>query len=410
MLDGALHFGDSGWDIALHNGRVYVVGNTNSEDFPTTSNAYDRTYAGTFSKLGDAFLTVLNPAGGGASDLFYSTFLGNNTSTTAFAVAVDSAGVAHLTGLTSYSMYKNDIYDDFPTTPGAYDTARDHTVAENEDSAFFAKINPAGGGASDLLYSTYLDGSSGDVGYGITLDADGTAHIIGGTGSPNFPTTPGAYDTTCGPDGSCDSTDTFIMQLRPNGQGSADLHYSTFLGGSSHEGSLYAPNRDFGAIALSPNGDVLVTGLTGSSDFPVTADAQSGFRNGLEDAYLSRLRLQGQGADDLVYSTYLGGSLGEEGHGIAAPDNQTVCLAGNTSSANFPVTPGAYDTSLGGYGDAFVTCLAAPPRPDLTSSTKIVAPEEAVVGEVVTFKYYGFYPSGIPKFPSFLRVRKDQDL
>jgi uncharacterized repeat protein (TIGR01451 family) len=385
MLDGALHFGDSGWDIALHNGRVYVVGNTNSEDFPTTTNAYDRTYASNYTNLQDAFLTVLNPAGSGASDLVYSTFLGNNTSTTAFAVTVDSTGIAYLTGLTFYSEYDDDSYDDFPTTPGAYAPTRDHSVADNEDSGFFAKINPAGGGASDLLYSTYLDGSSGDVGYGIALDATGMAYIIGGTGSPDFPTTPDAYDTTCGPDGNCDSADTFIMQLRPNGQGSADLRYSTFLGGSSHEGDLYAPNREFGAIALSPNGDVLVTGLTGSSDFPVTADAQSGFRNGIEDAYVSRLRLQSQGADDLVYSTYLGGALGEEGHGIAAPDNQTVCLAGNTSSANFPTTPGAYDTSLGGYSDAFVTCLAAPPRPDLASSTKTVAPEEAVVGEVVTF-------------------------
>ena len=385
MLDGALRFGDLGWDIALHNGRVYVVGDTNSEDFPTTANAYDRTYAGNYTDLQDAFLTVLNPVGGGANDLIYSTFLGNNPSTAAYAVAVDSAGVAYLTGLTYYPDHYNDSYDDFPTTPGAYDTARDHSVADNEDSGFFAKINPAGGGAGDLLYSTYLDGSGGDVGYGIALDAAGMAYIIGGTGSPDFPTTPGAYDTTCGPDGSCDSADTFIVQLHPNGQGNADLRYGTFLGGSSHEGSLYPPNREFGAIALSPNGDVLVTGLTGSSDFPVTADAQSGFRNGIEDAYVSRLRLQSQGADDLVYSTYLGGSLGEEGHGIAAPDNQTVCLAGNTSSTNFPTTPGAYDTSLGGYSDAFVTCLAAPPRPDLTSSTKTVAPEEAVVGEVVTF-------------------------
>ncbi len=372
-FNGANRFDDEGWGIAVHNGRIYIAGSTSSTDFPTTAGAYDRTYAGSQGSLQDAFLTVLNPAGGGASDLVYSTYFGNSNSVSAYALAVDSVGNAYLTG----HIYNS--YGDFPITAGAYAATR-----SDDRSAFVAKINPTGGGASDLRYSTYLDGSNYDVGYRIAVDAAGLIYVTGATRSPNFPTTTGAFDTTCGSDGNCNSArfDAFVIQLHPGGQGNADLRYGTFLGGAMAEGDHYDMTDDFGGIALLPNGDVLVTGATASSDFPKTADAQQGFRNGERDAFLTRLRLQGQGAADLIYSTYLSG---HNGRGIAAADAQTACVAGNTIYGDALITAGAYDTTFNGNSDGFVVCAAVPPRPNLEPSTKTVAPERAVVGEVVTF-------------------------
>ena len=124
-------------------------------------------------------------------------------------IAVDGAGSAYVTGYT-YST-------DFPTTPGAFDTSYNGGC-----DAFVAKLNPAGSG---LAYATFLGGSGSDYGYGIAVDGAGNAYVTGYTGSTDFPTTPGAFDTSYN-GGYCDA---FVVKLNPAGSG---LVYATFLGGS----------------------------------------------------------------------------------------------------------------------------------------------------------------------------------
>ena len=127
-------------------------------------------------------------------------------------IAVDAGGNAYAMGFTSST--------DFPTTAGAFDT-----TANGAFDVFVTKLNPAG---SALLYSTYLGGAGFDSGGGLTVDAAGNAYVAGGTGSTDFPTTPGAFNTV--PDGS----DAFVTKLNPAGSA---LAYSAVFGGTASEGA-----------------------------------------------------------------------------------------------------------------------------------------------------------------------------
>ncbi len=156
-----------------------------------------------------AFISKLNAAG---SALLYSTYLGGST-ITGHGIAVDASGNAYVTGITHSS--------DFPTTPGAFQA----TFGELYNAAFVSKLNPAG---SALVYSTYLGGNDGTDGFGIAVDASGDAYVTGQTSSSNFPTTPGAFQTTYRADNCCNA---FVSKLNPAGSA---LVYSTYLGGSGY--------------------------------------------------------------------------------------------------------------------------------------------------------------------------------
>jgi hypothetical protein len=192
-----------------------------------------------------------------------------------------------------------------------------------------------------LSYSTYLGGSSGDVGSGIVADADGNAYVTGLTGSLNFPTTSGAYQPSLSGFG-----EIFVTKLNPAGNA---LVYSTYLGGSA---------RDVGhGIAVDADGNVYVTGYTDSSNFPITPGAfqpsygDSVFR---DDAFVTKLDPTGSA---LVYSSYLGGNSSDVGSGIAVDSAGNAYLTGYTASTDFPTTPGAFQPTYGGNNNyvAFVT-------------------------------------------------------
>jgi Tol biopolymer transport system component len=318
--------GDIGYDIAVDaSGCAYITGWTKSPDFPTTTGAYDTSHNGHT----DVFVTKLSPDG---RTLRYSTFLGGRDSEGGKAIAVDASGCAYITGLTESP--------DFPTTPGAYNTSY-NGGGDYPYDAFFTKLSPDG---RTLLYSTFLGGSSADVGLAIAVDASGCAYITGGTESPNFPTTPGAYDPSYNGNG-----DVFVTKLSPDGR---TLLYSTFLGGSSADVAL--------AIAVDASGCAYITGYTSSSDFPTTPGAyDTSYNGGLRDAFVTKLSPDGS---TLRYSTFLGGSKEEggisEGIDIAVDANGCAYITGVTLSPDFPTTPGAYDPSYNGDADAFVTKLS----------------------------------------------------
>jgi hypothetical protein len=306
-------------------GDAYITGFTLSTDFPTTAGAYQtsRGYAR------DVFVTKLNSTG---TALIYSTYLGDsNTSRQSIGdqipegIAVDAAGNAYVTGQTTSTS--------FPTTTGAY-----QTKLGGSSDAFVTKLNATGTG---LIYSTYLGGSGGDTGGGIALDSSGNAYIAGSTTSTNFPTTPGAYQTS--------PTTVFVAKL--NATGTA-LVYSTYLGpGSSNFGY---------GIAVDSSGNAYVAGITSSSNFPTTAGAfQTIYGGGSSDLFVTKLNATGTA---LIYSTYLGGS-GSDGNSvpgggfIAVDGSGDAYVTGGTSSTNFPTTAGAFQTSLRGTQNAFVTEL-----------------------------------------------------
>jgi hypothetical protein len=313
---------DFGYGIAVDAvGNAYVTGTTTSTNFPTTAGAFQTASGG----RADAFVTKLNPTG--SAPLVYSTYLGGSGDDGGRGgIAVDALGNAYVTGFTNST--------NFPTTVGAFQT----TYGGGFGDAFVTKLNPTG---AALVYSTYLGGSDDDEGLGIAVDALGNAYVTGVTFSTNFPTTAGAFQTASG-----GSVDAFVTKLNPTG--SAPLVYSTYLGGSGLDEGL--------GIAVDALGNAYVTGDTTSTNFPTTVGAfQTTYGGGFRDAFVTKLNPTGSAP--LVYSTYLGGSGGDIGWGVAVDAAGNAYVTGNTTSTNFPTTAGAFQTASGGSVDAFVTKL-----------------------------------------------------
>ena len=235
--------------------NVYATGTTFSDDFPTTSGAFQRTDPS--ASKWSAFVTKLDSSG----NIVYSTYLAGDFFDWGNAIAVDSSGAAYVTGDTFSTT--------FPTTPGAYQ--RSHSGGAYDD-AFVTKLSPDG---STAEYSTYLGRDGVDIAYGIAVDAAKRALVVGETRSGDFPTTAGALR---GPAPSAYSA--FVTALNPQGSG---LTYSTLLGDAT-QGK---------GIALDPSGAVYLGGFagglgTGSGGLPTTPGAFQTQWGGIGDAFVAK--------------------------------------------------------------------------------------------------------------------------
>ncbi len=288
-------------------GNAYVTGQTQSSNFPTNAGAVQAadpaTPAGQATGEEEAFVTELNAAG---TAVVYSTYLGgSNFSTVGNGIAVDGAGDAYVTGLSSSTS--------FPTTAGAFQKARGAGF-----DAFVAKFNAAG---SALVYSTYLGGSSMNEAYGIAVDGAGNAYVTGTTTSSDFPTTPGALQTTAA------GGATFLTKL--NAAGTA-LIYSTYLG-------TVSAGVDGYGIAVDAAGNAYVSRDTSTLL--------------VSDIFVAEVNAAGTG---LLYSTSLGGRSYDSVRGLALDGAGNVYLTGYTESTNFPTQNPIQATSGGDTYDAFV--------------------------------------------------------
>lgn len=322
-------------DWLAPDGSVYIAGFTESSNFPTyPSTVVQPNYPGGTE---DAFVLHITPSG---SQFEFSTFLGGSVDDDAYSMWVDLAGNIYLTGETQSSY-------DFPVTQGAYQTA----FGGGNNDAFVTKISPSG---SSLVYSTYLGGLGDEelenevlspnappnliffYGTQISADPSGNAYITGYTSSLNFPTTSGAYSRT-----NMGGGDGFITEL--NAAGNQKL-YSTFIGGSS-----------FDAIQshqVLPDGSLLISGVTTSSNFPTTSGAYR--RTGDTAAQVGWVARLNPTLSQLTYSTYFGGSQGEGSLAAREGGNGTVLLSGLTFSSDLPTTSGALQKNYGGNGDMYM--------------------------------------------------------
>lgn len=375
---------DTGWSIAVDaSGNAYVTGYTESGNFPTTPGAYKTTLTGSRN----AFVAKLNATG---SALVYSSYLGGTGQDHGIGIAVDSSGYAYVGGRTSSP--------DFPTTAGAYRTA----LAGSTD-AFAVKMNVAG---TAPVYSTYVGGSGFDITNGMAIDGSGNAYLAGYTQSGDFPVTAGAAQTVFGGSGA-EVGDAFVTKL--NNTGTA-LVYSTFVGGSGDEyarglavdasGSVYVAGRTMSAnfpvtagsaqtvyggngdawsaklnptgsafayctyiggsdldqiegIAIDAAGNAYVGGMSHSTDFPLTADSLQNTLRGFQNGVFVKLNAGGTAK---IFSTYLGGANIDIVTSLAVDSSGNAYLNGASSSPDFFITPGAFQTTYGGDNtDTFVT-------------------------------------------------------
>ena len=311
------YLGGAGFDgvgaIAIDSSNnVYLGGSSSSSDFPITSGAYLTQGVG-------AFAAKLNATG---TALIYATFLGDDGNGGVSGIAVDSSGNAYAGGTTSAL--------NFPTTPGAIHSA----VTAPNSAAFLVKLNPTGSAA---MYSSLLGGSENSFGGPVAVDSQGSAYFGGTTNAPDFPVTAGAIQKSlAGP------SDAFVVKLNPAGSA---LVYGTLLGGSGDD--------QVAGLAIDAAGNAFVSGMTFSTDFPMTADAlpkrfagspcvftaSSPFGESpvivpCGDAFAAKLDAAGS---TLTYSTYLSGSNAESATAAAVDSNGAMYVAGWTRSSNFPI-------------------------------------------------------------------------
>lgn len=288
-------------------GAIYISGYTDSLDFPPYHVSQPRR---------DLFVTKFSPDG---QTLVYSDFFPVGLSSTDNALAVDDKGSAYLVGSTSSRSFP--LKNAFQTTNHGH------------NDAFFLKLTPNGKG---LVFSSYLGGSQYETGSYVALDASGYIYVAGNTNSSDFPTLK-AYQKTYG-----GTMDVFVSKFTPDGK---SLVYSTYLGTSA--------TNYVGGLAADSAGAAYVVGVTQSTGFPVKNAFQPKFGGGSNDGFFTKLSSAG---DQLVYSSYLGGSGNESCNRIAVDEAGAAYITG-MASGPFPIK-NAFQPSRKGSQDAFVTKVA----------------------------------------------------
>ena len=317
-------------DIAVdHEGNTYVTGMSLDPSYPTTVGAYNSNI--TILNNFNIVITKLNPDG---SDLVYSTFIVCSGFCNANAIAVDSIGNAYMTGGFSAS--------NFPHTAEGYNSG-------NPGGIFVVKLNQSG---SALIYSATIGSNVNDVGTEIAIDAAGNAFVLGNTQSSAFPVTPTAFQKNYAGNG-----DGVVFKLNTYG---SQLLYSTYLGGNNYD--------ELRGIRVDNSGNAFVTGKTLSSDYPVTTNGYCTTFKGSSDIVLTELNTNGTG---LVYSTFIGGKNDSYANALALDSLNNVYLTGATNSIDFPVTAGAFDTTvIGGRNNVYVVKIH-PATNDIVYATVI---------------------------------------
>ncbi|HUO06561.1 MAG TPA: SBBP repeat-containing protein [Candidatus Binataceae bacterium] len=414
-LDYSTYLGGSNYDfgaaIAIDSsGNAYVAGTATSADFPT-QNAYQNALGG--SGAANAFVAEINPAASGAASLLYSTYLGGGATDVGKGIAVDSSGNIYVTGFASSitnasctgpgtpqaccSGLGTGTCVGFPTTSGAFQTVN---TSVNDQQVFVTELNPSQSGAAQLIYSTYLGGGIGEIGYGVAVDSSGNVYVAGetssitnasctGPGTPQaccsgpgagtcigFPTTAGAFQTVNNAS-VLGAGNPFVSELNPALSGNASLVYSTYLGGGRLGGTALG-------VAVDSSGDIYVTGETNSITnasctgsgapesccigsgtgtcigFPTTGGAFQAINNagkfGDTQAFMAKLNPAASGAAQLVYSTYLGGSNydamnaeTDQANGIAVDSAGNAYVVGTSES---PGNQACVSAGTGGAGPA----------------------------------------------------------
>ncbi len=272
-------------------------------------------------------------------ELIFSTYTGSTADNWGFTATYDDDGNLYGGGIVFNWGY--------PTTTGAFEVQ----FSGGTRDIGITKYSPNG---SSLVYSTYLGGSSSEDPHSLMVDSNGDLIVYGSTDSDDFPTTAGAYDESY----NGGTSDIFVAKFNASG---SDLLASTYLGGNDNDGknnsiTLHHNYGDDarGEVYIDENDNIYIASTTKSSDFPTTDDSEEQVHQGGQDACVIVFP---PNLDNLIFSTFLGGSSDDAAYSIKEKENFIV-VAGGTASTNFPTTADSFHPQyLGGSTDGFVLTL-----------------------------------------------------
>ena len=350
------------YDIALDStGAIYVTGTTENPTLGTNAllgggDAFVAKYA----SPNDYSTQPLSP--------IWGTYLGGTGADQARAVALYESGaevLTYVTGRTSST--------DFLSSRIAPPSNAASTQLRGEGDPFVLRLNHDG----EIDWGTYLGGTDrkrdgSEWGDAIAIDSDGAAWVTGGLTSSDFNAgnAPGAFQTASG------SGEAFAAKIDPSDAASS-LQYFTYLGGS---------DREWGYDISVHSGSLYIVGETSSSNFPV-ANPLFGSRSGKRDSFVARLDPSVAPEDQLILSTYLGGSNEELAQAVDVDDNGSAYVGGWTESGDFPVTQNAFDSTYESRKkDATVTKISfGTPAPNDPPTAQIDAPTSGLEDVAISF-------------------------
>jgi hypothetical protein len=395
----------TGVAIDQTNQNAYVTGDTTSNNpvsdgFPANPNAYQ---IQSNAAAGDSqfFASQINTSASGFQSVLYSTYFGGGNPAGAIATG---GGIAVTPAASGVSMFftgtTNMLSLPGPAGQPAFPLLNAQQSCLNEPpattcttatptsitDAFVAQINPNSNGISSLVYSTYIGGSGTDTGLAIAVDSTSNAYVVGSTNSNDWNCSAcsviGFQTTYAGVGG---NTNGYIAKIGNLVGSTYPLSYFTYLGGSGPDSAQ--------AIQVDGNQNAYVAGNTASPNLPLTTDALQSYGGG-GDAFAALISttLAPTGTPPLPpvgdYLTYLGGSNLDQGTGIALDTYNTAYVAGNTLSANFPVTSTAYQPTLNaGSQDAFVSKIGLVSRLTVTAGANSPSPNPVAAGTQLQFVF-----------------------
>lgn len=299
-------------------------------------------------------------------ELKFSTYSGSTADNFGFTATYDQEGFLY----SGSSVFGNG----YPVTLGAYQASWAGGTGAGTLMGTDIGITKFDTSGTALVYSTYIGGSSDELPHSLIVNNQGELYLYGTTSSPNFPTTPGAFQnsfaggTSFAPVGVgvhyVNGSDIIVAKLSASG---ADLMAATYVGGSGNDGISSGAGLKFnyademrGEVLFDNDGNVIIASSTYSADFPVTPDAFQTSIGGSQDGCLLKLDPDLQ---NLLHSTYLGGSQPDATYAVAVDSDDHLIVSGGTASSNFPTTSGVISSTYnGGTADGYIAKLS----PDLS--------------------------------------------
>ncbi len=323
-LSGTFNSENFGHTATFDNeGNIYAGGISFGPGYPTTTGAFQQSFAGGTSLIIDMAVSKYNPDG---SNLIYATYIGGSGDDSPHSMIVDFNNQLCILGTT--------VSNNFPVLANSYQTSKG-----GQEDIVVVKLNAAG---SALVGSTYIGGSDTDginqsildVSYGeenrgeIVLDGQGNIYIATVSSSSNFPTTQNSFQ-----ENKSNGQDGVVFKMNSD---LSTLFWSTFLGGTG--------NDTAGGLKVDDLGNLIVVGTAGGSSFPMTSGGyQATWPGGQESAYIATISTNGQ---EMIRGTYWGTSNGNDhGYFVDIDEDNNIHILGTTTGTGLLHTPGVYSNN-----------------------------------------------------------------